>query len=442
MSAGTCNRCGGLTPSVGYTLCPACRRNDQLLDQQRRVAAQDAAEHRQAQEEAHLNEIKLKLLDLAIAAIEDKESAARKASVLMRSSDFSQNLHFFWRDVSGNEFLFDVYFSDVLKPLVSQNWPVQCESEIAAYAHGFAANQDKSLFITQNGQTFGPHDPEEIADFIDTGKFRPDNLCWREGWAEWRPISSFLSENSVIKLLDGLDYRVRDAVGPWLEKQTSDSSWGKKALPLYRFYEQVVERRKIEQQKENEEIARRSAEEQAEFQRQEAQKAAENAAKQASAARSSFLPAVGATLSFMCGFMIAGAARIALWVRSGEYLSFCVFVILMAACIWPVFRFARVYLLERYLGAIDLPVGESSWRIRHADIYLTIAGGIFLLIQAWPLFGSANIVAQVFAVVLACALPCVPLLRGLLGAIMLGSVVGLVAIPVCWLAGWFAKLAQ
>lgn len=116
-------------------------------------------------------------------------------------------------------------------------------------------------------------------------------------------------------------------------------------------------------------------------------------------------------------------------------------MILMVACTWPVFRFARVYLLERYLGAIDLPVEESSWRIRHAEIYLTIAGGIFILIQAWPHFGSANAVAQVFAVVLACALPCVPLLRGLLGAMMLGSIAGLIAISVCWLAGWFAKLA-
>lgn len=48
------------------------------------------------------------------------------------------------------------------------------------------------LFVSKNGETFGPHEPEEVALFLGTGDFRPDDYCWQEGWAEWRLISSVI----------------------------------------------------------------------------------------------------------------------------------------------------------------------------------------------------------------------------------------------------------
>ncbi len=51
-----------------------------------------------------------------------------------------------------------------------------------------------ALFVTKNGQTFGPHETEEIAIFLGTGDFLPDDYCWQEGWNEWRPISSVLPD--------------------------------------------------------------------------------------------------------------------------------------------------------------------------------------------------------------------------------------------------------
>jgi cytoskeletal protein CcmA (bactofilin family) len=48
------------------------------------------------------------------------------------------------------------------------------------------------LFVTKNGQTYGPHEPGDIAVFLGTGDFLPDDFCWQEGWPEWRPISSVL----------------------------------------------------------------------------------------------------------------------------------------------------------------------------------------------------------------------------------------------------------
>lgn len=53
------------------------------------------------------------------------------------------------------------------------------------------------LFVTKNGQTFGPHEPEEIAIFLGTGEFHPEDFCWQEGWAEWRPIFSVLPDRPV-----------------------------------------------------------------------------------------------------------------------------------------------------------------------------------------------------------------------------------------------------
>jgi cytoskeletal protein CcmA (bactofilin family) len=54
-----------------------------------------------------------------------------------------------------------------------------------------------ALFVTKNGQTFGPHEPEEIAVFLGTEDFLPDDYCWQEGWNEWRPISSVFPDRTA-----------------------------------------------------------------------------------------------------------------------------------------------------------------------------------------------------------------------------------------------------
>lgn len=53
------------------------------------------------------------------------------------------------------------------------------------------------FFVTKNGQTYGPHEAEEIAVFLGTGEFLPEDFCWQEGWAEWRPISSMLPDRPL-----------------------------------------------------------------------------------------------------------------------------------------------------------------------------------------------------------------------------------------------------
>jgi cytoskeletal protein CcmA (bactofilin family) len=46
------------------------------------------------------------------------------------------------------------------------------------------------IFVTKNGQTFGPHETAELEAFVAAGHFSPEDFCWQEGWAEWRTISS------------------------------------------------------------------------------------------------------------------------------------------------------------------------------------------------------------------------------------------------------------
>lgn len=53
------------------------------------------------------------------------------------------------------------------------------------------------LFVARNGQTFGPHELEEVAVFLGTGDFSPEDHCWQEGWNEWRTLASALPDKPM-----------------------------------------------------------------------------------------------------------------------------------------------------------------------------------------------------------------------------------------------------
>lgn len=60
------------------------------------------------------------------------------------------------------------------------------------------------LFIARNGQTFGPHELEEVAVFLGTGDFSPEDHCWQEGWNEWRTLASALPDKPVRTALSAI----------------------------------------------------------------------------------------------------------------------------------------------------------------------------------------------------------------------------------------------
>ena len=43
-------------------------------------------------------------------------------------------------------------------------------------------------FIYKNEQQLGPFDDSTILQSLNNGSFDYADLCWREGWAEWKPI--------------------------------------------------------------------------------------------------------------------------------------------------------------------------------------------------------------------------------------------------------------
>lgn len=47
-------------------------------------------------------------------------------------------------------------------------------------------------FILHNDIQEGPYPPQEVKRLLREGRYAPENLCWREGWSEWRPLSSVL----------------------------------------------------------------------------------------------------------------------------------------------------------------------------------------------------------------------------------------------------------
>lgn len=127
----TCSNCGGWKDD-GYYLCPACKRNQDLIDEQesiaadqqnqaeeheaemRRIAEEQTAEQERIANESHLNEIKRKLMEIAVEGVSEPRTAAKKALVLMGSPDFESNVDWFWPSVSTNSFLKDTYLTHLL----------------------------------------------------------------------------------------------------------------------------------------------------------------------------------------------------------------------------------------------------------------------------------------------------------------------------------------
>jgi hypothetical protein len=54
-------------------------------------------------------------------------------------------------------------------------------------------------FIYKNEQQIGPFDDSTILQSLNNGAFDYADLCWREGWEEWRPIEAAYPKPSYPK---------------------------------------------------------------------------------------------------------------------------------------------------------------------------------------------------------------------------------------------------
>jgi uncharacterized protein YneF (UPF0154 family) len=88
-------------------------QNEEHEEEMRRITEQQTSEQERIATESHLNEIKRKLLEIAVEGVSHPKTASQKAMVIIQSPDFSDNAAWFWPAVSRNEFLKATFVSDL-----------------------------------------------------------------------------------------------------------------------------------------------------------------------------------------------------------------------------------------------------------------------------------------------------------------------------------------
>lgn len=48
------------------------------------------------------------------------------------------------------------------------------------------------IFITREGQQYGPYEEDAVRDMLQTGQICPGDMAWREGMEEWKPLGQLL----------------------------------------------------------------------------------------------------------------------------------------------------------------------------------------------------------------------------------------------------------
>jgi hypothetical protein len=47
-----------------------------------------------------------------------------------------------------------------------------------------------TLLVLKDQQQYGPYELSELQGYVTQGSFALTDLCWQEGWPEWRPLST------------------------------------------------------------------------------------------------------------------------------------------------------------------------------------------------------------------------------------------------------------
>ena len=157
----------------GY-VCPECKRNAQLAQEQEQS-------RREVERTSHLNEIKRKLLDLAIEGTEDRDAASQKVAILVRGSDFSENLNWFWPEVAANDLLLDVYFSEVLKPLATGS---QNDASAVEFFDGLNYNARELVGQWLAAQPSGGRWDEAVSKYRDYSRVLGERAAERQRQAD------------------------------------------------------------------------------------------------------------------------------------------------------------------------------------------------------------------------------------------------------------------
>jgi hypothetical protein len=77
----------------------------------------------------------------------------------------------------------------------------------------------KPIFITREGQRYGPYTTDQCRQMLATGQLIPLDLAWREGMAQWRPLgevvpNDFRMASAPIAQMPVQTYIAAPATGP------------------------------------------------------------------------------------------------------------------------------------------------------------------------------------------------------------------------------------
>ncbi|MBO9706512.1 MAG: DUF4339 domain-containing protein, partial [Arthrobacter sp.] len=54
------------------------------------------------------------------------------------------------------------------------------------------------IYILHKGQESGPYSEKAVAQLLEQGSIAPSDFAWRQGWPDWRPLSEFLSAETLL----------------------------------------------------------------------------------------------------------------------------------------------------------------------------------------------------------------------------------------------------
>ncbi len=346
------------------------------LENQREIAHEQLENQREIAREEKLNEFKLRLLNFSIQAISEPEKATAAALIMIRSTTFSDNIHWFWGDLIRNNFLIDVYFKEALAPLLTENEPI-------TYLDDF----DHQVLI--DADTY----------------------------------------------LDKFDHQVLIDAEVWLQRFTNESDWGRVVLPKIIHYKKIIRQREDEAEKK---ILVQKAKQAAKLLERQAQQAAlheRNRIINIRNDRRKWIIASIVTLNYSVVYLIAGwkSYRYLLtWLTTGNGLgpgfgplAVGTTVMLFLAVLLATLRKIHTFTASTIRNGVD-PFGAVFW------LSATATTGIVL--NYWALANDTRIQVAMLASVI--ILPMIPLVRELLTVALISAVTGLISFSIACLGGF------
>ena len=55
-----------------------------------------------------------------------------------------------------------------------------------------------NLFVSRDGQTFGPYTMEQAKEYLDAGQLLPNDYALIEGQAEWKSLAELVATQSTV----------------------------------------------------------------------------------------------------------------------------------------------------------------------------------------------------------------------------------------------------